>query len=473
MTLIKDMGANFVGLGHHQQSRAVLDLCDELGLLVLEEIPWSRGGLGGESYKHLAREMLRSMIDQHYNHPSVILWGLANETDWPGDFPDFDKEAIRRFTKELNDESHALDPSRNTFLRRCDFCKDLVDVYSPSIWAGWYHGPYTQYRSKTEKEMETVRHFLHVEWGGESHARRHAEAPDQFLANFLSGKFPDADRERLLTAGETEASRHGDWSETYACNLFDWHLKEQENIPRLAGSAQWIFKDFSTPLRPENPIPHVNQKGLVERDLTPKEGYFVFQSYWAEKLMVRIYGHSWSSRWGEPGELKLVKVYSNCETAELFLNDISQGVKKRNSQDFPAAGLHWLVRFKPGLNQLKGVGHAKGVTVEDEVAINFQVEKWGAGLQIEVREVGREGGRVKVEARLLDANHHVCLDARDRVLFRLAGDGTLLDNLGTSTGSHRVELYNGRAEISLMRNDGNSVLSVHCKALPTAFLAIN
>jgi beta-galactosidase len=64
MRLIKEMGANFVGLAHHQQSRTVLDQCDELGLLVLEQIPWSRGGLGGDGYKELAREMLRAMIDQ-------------------------------------------------------------------------------------------------------------------------------------------------------------------------------------------------------------------------------------------------------------------------------------------------------------------------------------------------------------------------------------------------------------------------
>jgi beta-galactosidase len=74
-------------------------------------------------------------------------------------------------------------------------------------------------------------------------------------------------------------------------------LKEQETIPWLTGAAQWVFKDCSTPLRPENPVPRVNQKGLVERDLTPKEGYYVFQSYWAEQPMAHIYGHSWPMRW--------------------------------------------------------------------------------------------------------------------------------------------------------------------------------
>jgi beta-galactosidase len=473
MKLIKDMGANFVGLGHHQQSRAVINLCDELGLLVLEEIPWSRGGLGGENYKLEARNMLRAMIGQHYNHPSVIFWGLGNENDWPGDFPNYSKDAICRFVSELNDEAHALDPDRKTFLRRCDFCKDVVDVYSPSIWAGWYHGPYTQYREKIEKEKDSVHRFLHVEWGGESHARRHSEESDHMLAKLLSGSaFDEHERERLLSGGQIAASRDGDWSETYACNLFDWHLKEQETIPWLAGSAQWIFKDFSTPLRPQNPVPHVNQKGLIERDMTPKEGYYVFQSHWAKLPMIRVYGHSWPVRWGEPDELKLVKVYSNCEVAELFLNGVSQGSKKRNSQDFPAAGLHWLVKFKRGENHLKAVGHLKTNTVEDALVLQYQTDKWGAPAKIELREVTRDRERVKIEARLLDSKNGLCLDARDRVRFGLTGDGILLDNTGTSTGSRSVELYNGRAEISFLRNNGSSVVSVRCGSVPTGFLTV-
>ena len=96
MQQIKEMGANFILLGHYQQSGIILRLCDELGLLVWEEIPWCRGGLGGESYKNQARRMLTNMIEQHRNHPSVILWGLGNENDWPGDFQTFAKRQHTR-----------------------------------------------------------------------------------------------------------------------------------------------------------------------------------------------------------------------------------------------------------------------------------------------------------------------------------------------------------------------------------------
>ena len=56
----------------------------------------------------------------------------------------------------------------------------------------------------------------------------------------------------------------------------------------LTGTAHWPFKDFSTPLRPENPVPYVNQKGVVERDLTPKEAYYVFQSYWTDEQRIDL-----------------------------------------------------------------------------------------------------------------------------------------------------------------------------------------
>ena len=207
MDMMKEMGVNFIRLGHYQQSSIVLDACDELGILVWEEIPWCRGGIGGDNYQKQARRMLRNMITQHYNHPSVIIWGLGNENDWPGDFKTFDQENIRAFMKELNDLSHRMDPSRKTAIRRCDFCKDVVDVYSPSIWAGWYRGKYTDYREVSRTNMEAVDHFLHVEWGASHHARRHSEDPDRGLGNISSSNHADEREGDFLMIGESRGYR--------------------------------------------------------------------------------------------------------------------------------------------------------------------------------------------------------------------------------------------------------------------------
>jgi beta-galactosidase len=471
MVMMKEMGVNFIRLGHYQQSRIILDLCDSLGILVWEEIPWCRGGLGGDVYKEQAKRMLINMIEQHYNHPAVIIWGLGNENDWPGDFPEFDKEKIRAFMTELNELSHRLDTARKTAIRRCDFCKDIVDVYSPSIWAGWYRGIYTEYKQVSEEEMKKVKHFLHVEWGGDSHAGRHSETPDNALQKIQAAKAADERAgDASLYGGAARVSKDGDWSESYICNLVDWHLKEQETMPWLTGTAQWPFKDFSTPVRPDNPVPYMNQKGVVERDLTRKEAYYVFQSYWTTQPMVHIYGHSWPVRWGNEGEEKMVKVYSNCDEAEVWVNGKSYGIKKRNSQDFPAAGLRWNVLFNKGNNEVRVIAKKGKVQVRDSIRFEYQVEKWGKPAKLAFEKIGEENGIATMQVKLLDDKGVLCLDAANWVRFKLAGDGQLIDNLGTSSGSRYVQAYNGRAIIRIQTNSGKNVVSAHADSMATAFL---
>jgi beta-galactosidase len=473
MIMMKEMGVNFIRLGHYQQSRTILNLCDSLGIVVWEEIPWCRGGLGGDVYKEQARRMLRNMIEQHYNHASVIIWGLGNENDWPGDFPEFDKEKIRTFMKELNDLSHQLDPTRKTAIRRCDFCKDIVDVYSPSIWAGWYRGIYTEYKSVSEEEFKKVNHFLHVEWGGDSHAGRHSETPDKALQNIKpAGAADERAGDASLFGGAARASKDGDWSESYICNLVDWHLKEQETMPWLTGTAQWPFKDFSTPVRPDNPVPYMNQKGVVERDLTKKEAYFVFQSYWTSKPMAHIYGHSWPVRWGGAEEEKMVKVYSNCDEAELFLNGKSYGVKKRSSPDFPAAGLRWNLRFNKGLNTINVIARKGKEFVRDAISFQYQTDTWGKPAKLDLQKIKEENGIATVQVRLLDEKGIPCLDATNWVRFGLAGDGKLIDNQGTSSGSRFVQMYNGRATINLQTNKGVNIVSVQSAGMKTVTIEL-
>jgi beta-galactosidase len=473
MKLIKAMGANFIRLGHYQQPKLVLDLCDELGLLVWEEVPWCRSGVGDEKWKNQTRLMLANMIDQHFNHPSVLMWGLGNEDDWPGEYPVLDQAAIRSFMEEMNNLAHAIDPLRSTAIRRCEFARDIPDVYSPSIWAGWYSGAYTDYQSALEKGRESVKHFINVEWGADSHARRHAEGPGSEATESSFGADLAENTPHSLEEGASSAiSREGDWSETYACNLFDWYLKVQETLPWLSGSAQWAFKDFTTPLRVENPVPRINQKGVIERDMTKKEGYFVFQSYWTEEPMAHIYGHTWPVRWGSEGQARMVKVYSNCPTAELFVNGESAGKRQRNSQDFPAAGLRWMVKFSPGENYLRVVARKNGVTVSDEIEFEYQTRKWEKPARLALAEIARDANFSTIEATLFDANGVLCLDAKTVVRFSVAGCACLIDNLGTSTGSRMVQLYNGHARISLQRNGGASAAGVACEGIAPAFVTI-
>jgi beta-galactosidase len=207
MRLIREMGANFIRLAHYQQDRLVLDLCDELGLMVWEEVPWCRAGVGSEAFQQNAKDMLTHMIDQHYNHPSIILWGLGNEDDWPDEYPSIDQQAIRGFMTELRDLAHSARQLAADVFRRCDFARDIPDVYSPSIWAGWYSGNYREYEQSLLTQRERVKRFIHIEWGADSQAGRHSEDPEAMLRKVATGTGTDERGLAYLKTGGPFACR--------------------------------------------------------------------------------------------------------------------------------------------------------------------------------------------------------------------------------------------------------------------------
>ena len=120
---------------------------------------------------------------------------------------------------------------------------------------------------------------------------------------------------------------------------------------------------------------------------------------------------------------------------ELFVNGISVGVKQRNSTNFPAAGLRWAVKLNDGPNTLRAVGHRDGVEVSDDISVSYQTAAWDKPARLALREISRSNDVVTVQALVFDKDGVSCLDATNVVRFGLAGDGLLLDNLGTSIGS--------------------------------------
>ncbi|MEO1289637.1 MAG: hypothetical protein AAFV93_17885 [Chloroflexota bacterium] len=172
-----------------------------------------------------------------------------------------------------------MDSTRLTALRRFDYGAHLVDVYSPSIWAGWYRGKYTDYEQNIRDAMAKFPRLLHAEWGGDSHAERFRQPPH--IHEEPLSTVDNAEEVGTATSedGFTRYSKDGDWSETYILKLMNHHLMTQNKLENFAGSLQWAFKDFGTPLRPENPVPYVNQKGLLARDGTPKLNYALFRDW--------------------------------------------------------------------------------------------------------------------------------------------------------------------------------------------------
>ncbi|MGE5500234.1 MAG: glycoside hydrolase family 2 TIM barrel-domain containing protein, partial [Syntrophothermus sp.] len=150
--MIKEMGANFVRLAHYPQAPEVYRACDELGLLVWDENPWCRGGMGGAEWQANTKNIFREMIMQNYNHPSIILWSIGNESDWMPDFPGGDNtDSLKAFAAVLNRLAKELDPYRYTTTRKFPQAAGVVDVFSPSIWSGWYSDIYSNYEKSLKK----------------------------------------------------------------------------------------------------------------------------------------------------------------------------------------------------------------------------------------------------------------------------------------------------------------------------------
>ncbi|MRX38518.1 DUF4982 domain-containing protein [Flavobacterium sp. LC2016-23] len=448
MESIKKMGANFVRLAHYPQDPEVYKACDELGLLVWDELPWCRGGIGDELWKTNTRNMLAEIINQNYNHPSIIIWSLGNEMNWLPDFPDGDNtEKTNAFLTELNDIAHKMDPNRKTAIRKYYEGSQIVDVFSPSIWSGWYSGSYKSYQKAIDLYKKEYKHFIHAEYGGDSHVGRHSENPVTG-ENIIKA---EGWEEAIVQTKVANIAQIGDWSENYIVDLFDWHLHISENDPTFVGNVQWAFKDFATPLRPEDDIPYMNQKGLVDRNGVPKDAYYVFKSYWSDKPFTYIESHTWTERQGPENTPRILSVFSNCEKVTLYHDGKSLGEKQRNITSYPACGLTWDVNFKKGENILIAIGKDKdGKTVSDTLKINYRFIKNESAVSLQLSSQKLKNGNYLVTAIAIDNNNLRCLDYEESVYFQCLKGGKTMKSQGTPTGSESIRMANGKASIEVI-----------------------
>lgn len=470
MQMIKDMGANFVRLAHYPQDPEIYRAADELGLILWDELPWCRGGKGDAEWEANTETYLKRQIAQNRNHASIAFWSLGNEMYWEEDFPGGGSDdVVLAYVKKLNALVKATDTSRLTTLRKFYPAAKVVDAFSPSIWAGWYGGAYGQYEEAIRGAMQQYPAFLHMEYGGSSHVGRHTETPTSI--DGIRGAQVSVE-EAMNQAVVKSVAKDSDWNENYIVDLFDWHLKVSESVEGFAGNAQWSIKDFGTPLRPENPIPYINQKGLLDRNGKPKDAYYVFASYWSDKPFCYIESKSWTHRQG-PKEGRDVSVYCNTTSAELFLNNKSLGVKKRNPELFPASGLVWKVPFASGANHLRVEGVIGDIKVEDKLVVNYLIGEHGPFNSVKLTAKTLASGNILIEAAAIDKKGNRILDYSERAYFFNIGEkGTLIEDQGTPTGSSAIEMANGYAAIEFVPGNQPSVIEFRTQNIKGVYVNV-
>ena len=469
---IKDVGANFLRLGHYPQDPTVYETCNKLGIIVWDELPWCRGGMGTDQWQANTERLLEEQIQQNHNHPSILFWSLGNEIYWLPDFENGDdKDRLNNYVSKLNDLAHDLDDSRMTAIRKYYAGSDLVDVFSPSIWSGWYAGVYTNYGKTLKENQKKYKRFLHMEYGGSSHVGRHTENP-------ISGDGSMNEDDWAEVANQVNIkniAKTGDWTENYIVDLFDWYLGITETSEDLTGNAQWAFKDFGTPLRPENAIPYLNQKGLVDRDGNPKDAYYVFKSYWSDDPFTYIESHTWTERRGPKDKARNVSVFSNCESVELFQNGKSLGKKNRVLGEFPACGLNWDVVFTQGKNELSTIGYKDGKKIaDDKMVVNYEYQQADKADHIDLTYKKLDNGNYLVEAFMKDKNGNRVLDYEKHLYFSRDGEGKLLKDYGTPTRSQVIQMANGYAAIELQpAASGRAIIEARNQDFKGSYLTIN
>ena len=118
------------------------------------------------------------------------------------------------------------------------------------------------------------------------------------------------------------------------------------------------------------------------------------------------------------------------------------------------------------------MGKGNGADLTDEISVAYQTTEWSKPAKLVLKEIAQADGIAIVEARVLDQAGVPCLDAANLIRFGVAGDGQLLDNLGTAAGSRAVQLGNGRAQISVKLTGPAAVVSVSTPGIETELLQL-
>ncbi len=347
---LKSMGANFLRLAHYPQADAVLDACDELGLVVWEEIPVVDLVNDNEEFFTNAHHQLEEMIAQHRNHPSIIFWGYMNEAviQVPHRIKDTElrKECYVttvELAKQLDAKTKQLDSSRLTVMayHGSEIYNDIglagiADVSGWNLYDGWYGGGLDGFESFVSKQHKRYpeRPLIVSEFGAGSDKRLHSFNPRKF-----------------------------DFSIEYQQMFMEHYWPVIRDSAYLMGGAMWNFIDFSSALRQES-MPHINNKGLLYANREKKDVFFYHKAFMNKaNTVVHIAVEDWARRkLVDIHKTQPIKVYSNYPKVELIIDGKSFG--KKEVKNNVAV---WDVKLPSGRCDIEAIG-IDGKDIQTDVA---------------------------------------------------------------------------------------------------------
>ena len=318
--LIKAMGADGLRLAHYPQSVNMYDLCDRKGLMVWSEIPLV-DAVGGAAFRENARRMLREMIAQHRNHPSVCWWGVWNELFNCPEALQGDEADWAAFSAELVRLCQTRDPSRPVVAASCKLDRKTLNATVSNLCYNKYPLWY-----EDETMREAVDAFVAANGLAVTALSEYGAGGSVFLhQNPVKKPVPIISR------------FHPEEYQTFV-HMAD--LRDIKADERLWGSFVWAMFDFSADARREGDRHGINDKGLVTRDrVTPKDAFFLYRANWNAEPMLHLCGKRMTATTNETVD---ITAFGNVSPVSLYVNGKKTGemaLDAINSVTFPGVKL--------------------------------------------------------------------------------------------------------------------------------------
>jgi len=465
LEILKAMGCNAIRTAHNPPAPELLDLCDKMGFLVLDEAfdMWAKKKNKHDYHEEWAQWHTRDLQDQilrDRNHPSVFMWSIGNEIR-----EQFDSTGIS-IARELVKTVKAIDPTRpvTSALSEADPKKNFIyqsgalDVigfnYHPEVWADFLKNyPGQKFiATETTSALET-RGFYDQPTDTTRHWPQSSKIP-----------FTQGNSELAVTAYDNITAY---WGTTHEDT---WKIIKKYDF--LSGLFVWTGFDYIGEPTPYPWPARSSYFGIVDLAGFPKDVYYMYQSEWTDKSVLHLLPH-WNWQVGQI--VNVWAYYSQADEVELFLNGRLLGIRKKSGD-----GLHveWRVKFEPGI--LKAVSRKNG-----KVVLTSEIHTAGPAAKIILtadRKMIKADGKdlLYITVRITDKDGNTVPDANNLVSFKITGPGTIagVDN-GSETSmepfkANYRKVFHGLclAIIQPTHKGGNIVVKATAGGLKTAEVSI-
>lgn len=445
LLMMKDMGVNAIRCSHNPPAPELLNLCDSMGLLVMDEAfdSWMQGKTTYDYsiyFKTWAERDLKDMVLRDRNHPSIILWSIGNEVleQW---------NKTKSATVALEDVNILLNNSRDkTLLSTTDtlnasakltqFLASIVRRYDPTrlISAGCNEVSPNNNLFKSgaldvigfnyhQKKVADVpqnfpgKPFIMTETVSALHTRGYYRMPSDSLYRWPTHKRPFTEPSFMCSSYDNCCAY---WGSTHEQT---WDIVK--HTPYCSGQFIWTGFDYIGEPTPFNFPARSSYFGIVDLAGFPKDVYYLYQSEWTNKPVLHVFPH-WN--WIEGQAIDLWCYYNQADEVELFINGKSQGVRKKsNEHEYHVA---WHVTYEPG--EVRVVARKNGKQVNEKI-----IRTAGAPHHIRLtsnRNVLKANGRSLsfVTVEVVDKEGNLCPWADQNIQFSLTGEGKIA---GVDNGS--------------------------------------